>query len=274
MRLQIHHATHYEYSQPVRHAVQALCLTPRSSPHQTVERWQVRAPGRLFESVDGYGNHTHTYTVAGSLMKGTIRAEGVVETHACPEVIDPPGLPPPQLYLRGTPLAEPHRRIAAFAAAHLDGGVDTSRLLALADAVREQVAYRPGHTGVQTTALEAFDWGKGVCQDQAHVFIAACRSHGVPARYVSGYFHAVDAPELASHAWADVCVDVSARRWLSIDVTHACLMDERHVRLANGTDYSACPPVKGIRMGGGEETMQVHIDMHQLPPAAGHLFQG
>lgn len=274
MRLQIHHATHYEYGQPVVHAVQALCLTPRSSAHQTVERWQVRAPGRLFESVDGFGNLTHTYTLSGRLTKGTIRAEGVVETHACPEVIDAPGLPPPQLYLRATALAEPHRRVAEFAAPHLDGGADQAHLLRLAEAVRAQVVYRSGATGVHTTALEAFDWGKGVCQDQAHVFIAACRSHGVPARYVSGYFHAADAPELASHAWADVCIDTAARRWLSIDVTHACLMDERHVRLAIGTDYAACPPVKGIRTGGGEETMQVHIDMQPLPPGTGAPVSG
>ncbi|AKJ28399.1 transglutaminase family protein [Caldimonas brevitalea] len=264
MRFAIHHATHYEYSSELEHGVQVVCLTPATSAHQRVLEWQVQAPGRLFASVDGYGNLTHTYTLPPRMRKGTIRAHGLVETTACHELVDAEQAVSPQLYLRTTPLAEPHRRVADFAAPHLDGGPAVERLLALAAAVIEQVRYRPGHTGVQTTALEAFDWGKGVCQDQAHVYIAACRSHGVPARYVSGYFHAPDAPELASHAWVDVCVDIAARRWVSVDVTHACLMDERHVRLAVGPDYGACPPVKGIRRGGGDERMQVHIDIRSV----------
>jgi transglutaminase-like putative cysteine protease len=125
------------------------------------------------------------------------------------------------------------------------------------------VSYKKGSTQVHTTALEAFDWGAGVCQDQAHVFIACCRSLGLPARYVSGYFYAANEPDLASHAWADVCIDVQKRQWVSIDITHACPTDERHVRLAIGTDYNACPPIKGIRQGGGEEEMRVEVTIER-----------
>ena len=132
-------------------------------------------------------------------------------------------------------------------------------LVALASAVADKVQYRKGSTGVETTALEAFDWELGVCQDQAHVFIAACRASGWPARYVSGYFHSPASPELASHAWADVCLDIAARRWLSIDITHLSTMDERHVRLAVGPDYAACAPVRGVREGGGDELMSVRV---------------
>lgn len=264
MRLRIEHSTHYGYSHVVRHAIQTLRLTPQPSPHQTVQQWQVHAPGTLFEAIDGYGNLSHTYTLARPLLQGTVRAWGLVETHACPEITDLPGALSPWIYLRPTPLAEPHLRFAEFTTRHLDPGIDERSLLSLARAVAEQVTYRPGRTDVATTALEAFDWGHGVCQDQAHVFIAACRSHGVPARYVSGYFYADDAPELASHAWVDVCVDPAAARWLSIDITHQCLMDERHVRLAVGPDYAACPPIKGVRMGGGDETMQVQVEIRPV----------
>ena len=74
-----------------------------------------------------------------------------------------------------------------------------------------------------------------------------------------GNMDAANEPDLASHAWADVCLDVAGRRWVSIDVTHSCVIDERHVRLAMGTDYNACPPIKGVRHGGGEESMTVSI---------------
>jgi transglutaminase-like putative cysteine protease len=264
MRLRIEHSTHYGYSHVVQHAIQTLRLTPQKSAQQTVQQWHVQAPGTLFESIDGYGNLAHTYTIRRPIMRGTVRAYGVVETHADSGVTDGPGALSPWLYLRPTPLAEGHQRLAEFAAHHLDKGVNEATLMSLARAVNEQVSYRPGKTDVATTALEAFDWGHGVCQDQAHVFIAACRAHGVPARYVSGYFYAADAPELASHAWADVCVDPQAGRWLSIDITHQCLMDERHVRLAVGPDYAACPPIKGVRMGGGSETMEVQVDIRPV----------
>jgi hypothetical protein len=29
--------------------------------------------------------------------------------------------------------------------------------------------------------------------------------------------------------------------------------------MAMGTDYDACPPIKGVRQGGGEESMTVSI---------------
>ena len=61
----------------------------------------------------------------------------------------------------------------------------------------------PTHSA--TTAAEAFALRRGVCQDLTHVFIAASRSVGIPARYVGGYFHRVDgvSEQEAGHAWAE-----------------------------------------------------------------------
>jgi len=119
---------------------------------------------------------------------------------------------------------------------------------------------------VDTTAAEAFAHGVGVCQDQAHVMVAACRAFGIPARYVSGYFYDPEAVELASHAWADICLDAGSALWCSIDVTHGCLTDARHVRLAVGPDYPSAAPIRGIREGGRGETLTVEIEI--LPSAA------
>ncbi|HEX6362846.1 MAG TPA: transglutaminase family protein, partial [Albitalea sp.] len=261
MRLAIQHETHYEYSVPLRYTTQWLRLTPRASPHQTVLQWALQAPGPLFAQRDAYGNDGHTWTLARQLRRGAIRAAGIVQTHDSPWLVDEPALPSPLVYLRPTPLAPAHPALAALGAAALAGGADEARLLAFADAVLARVPWRAGTTDVRTTAVEALALGAGVCQDHAHVFIAACRAHGLPARYVSGYFYAPDAPALASHAWVDVCLDVHARRWLSVDVTHRCLMDERHVRLAVGPDYAACLPIRGVRHGGGREAMRVRVDI-------------
>jgi transglutaminase-like putative cysteine protease len=272
MKFSIQHHTRFRYSQPLLYTVQSLHLWPVSSACQSVEHWELRVPGTLCAQPDIEGNRVHSYSLLArlerNLLDNSIRAGGTVVTHGVAEFVDAPDLPPPAYYLRSTSLAEPHPRMAMWAlqvvpdlmAARARGERPaTADLVALADAVADRVQYRKGRTGVETTALEAFDWGLGVCQDQAHVMVAVCRSIGLPARYVSGYFYAANEPDLASHAWADVCVDPAQRRWLSLDVTHRCPTDERHIRLAAATDYSACTPVKGLRRGGGEEALEVSV---------------
>jgi transglutaminase-like putative cysteine protease len=240
-----------------------------------VKNWALRAPATVHGRLDGWGNMTHHLSLsvapdAPELLWLDVQASGVVETLGVAVWQDGPSLPHPALYLRSGPLSEPYPRLARWAADVLGTAAAAApptedKVLALAAAVSAQVSYRKGQTGVETTALEAFDWGLGVCQDQAHVMVAVCRSLGWPARYVSGYFFAANEPDLASHAWADVCLDVDARRWLSVDVTHSCPTDERHVRLATGTDYSTCAPVRGLRHGGGQESLAVDVRIRLEP---------
>lgn len=270
MKLQIRHRTTYRYSvAPVR-MVQTLRLLPADSAHQRVLHWQVQASGTLQLQLDAWGNRSHLLSCERPPLRVVCESGGQVETFDCAELLDPGG-PPPWLYQRDSALAFRH--------AELDGlvghnGLATFRtdpdalkwssLLGLADAITRAVRYESGHTHAGTTALQALRAGRGVCQDHAHVFIAACRSAGWSARYVSGYFHAPGAERLSSHAWAEVCIDEPARRWFSIDITHGCPIDERHVRLAVGPDYAACPPVVGVRSGGGSEQLDVQVDIQRL----------
>ena len=268
MKLHIKHTTDYRYTEPLRYALQTLWLTPQSGPAQTVDFWSLGAPKKLFDQPDAFGNTVSSYTFTGSeadnVRWSLVNAAGQVQTWGVAEFTDAATLPNPYFFLRATDLAAPNPALAEFGRRFVSpssgtGRVDLNQLLALSQGVATAVGYRKDSTNVTTTALQAFEAGAGVCQDQAHVMIAVCRSLGIPARYVSGYFYAANEPDLASHAWADVCLDVATRRWVSIDVTHACLIDQRHVRLAVGTDYNACPPIKGVRHGGGEEEMDVDI---------------
>lgn len=268
MKLHVRHTTDYRYTEPLRYALQTLWLTPQTGPSQVVNFWTLGAPQPLHSQRDGFGNCVQSYSLVAkpeaNVRWSLVNAAGQVETLGVPEMVDAPDLPHPLFYLRPTVLAEPHAVLAEFGRrwvkpADSAGQTDLPSLLALSQAIAAQVRYTSGSTDVHTTALEAFEAGVGVCQDQAHVMVATCRSLGIPARYVSGYFYAANEPDLASHAWADVCIDVAARHWVSIDVTHACLIDERHIRVAIGTDYTACPPIKGVRQGGSEESMTVKI---------------
>lgn len=273
MKLHIKHTTEYRYTEPLRYALQTLWLTPQSGPAQTVNFWTLGAPQKLFAQRDAFGNTLHSYAFVGQAADNVrwslVNAAGNVETLGVAEFTDDDSLPLAQLYLRATELASPHPLLAGFGrrfvARQTEGGkADLDELLALSQGVAVAVSYQKYSTNVTTTALQAFEAGAGVCQDQAHVMVAICRSLGIPARYVSGYFYAANEPDLASHAWVDVCLDVPSRRWVSIDVTHSCRIDERHVRLAMGTDYNACPPIKGVRQGGGLETMTVNITIEPV----------
>jgi transglutaminase-like putative cysteine protease len=273
MRLHIRHTTDYRYTEPLRYALQTLWLTPQSGPAQTVHFWSLGGPQKLFAQRDAFGNIIHSYSFVGQeadkVRWSLVSAVGEVETLGVAEFTDADTLPHPHFFLRATHLAEPHSKLAEFGRRFVrplatPGTADLRMLLAISQGVADVVSYQKYSTNVTTTALEAFETGTGVCQDQAHVMVAICRSLGVPARYVSGYFYAANEPDLASHAWVDVCLDVATRRWVSIDVTHSCLIDERHVRLAMGTDYNACPPIKGVRQGGGEESMTVDITIEPV----------
>jgi len=266
MPLSIVHTTRYRYTEPLLHSVQTLHLWPESGPLQTVRHWQIVAPVAVYEHPPTQGNRTHglsfTAPASAGVRELAITARGEVEPLGGHRFDDTGPLPPAFFRGASTHLAEPHPRMTAWARAtlpDLPAVPDEAAALALAAAVADRVRYRPGNTQVDTTALEAFDWELGVCQDQAHVMAAVGRGLGWAVRYVSGYFFAQDEPELASHAWVDVCLDESRHHWMSVDVTHRAPTDRRHVRLAAARDYAGCLPVKGLRRGGGEESLDVQI---------------
>ena len=88
--------------------------------------------------------------------------------------------------LQQTALTDPPdevREIARAAAADLD---PCAAALAVCSEIHRRVTYMAGVTGVQSTAHESWEHGRGVCQDYAHIFIAAARHLGIPARLACG----------------------------------------------------------------------------------------
>ena len=91
----------------------------------------------------------------------------------------------------------------------------------------------------------------------------ASRARSLPARYVSGYLETSNVPEIgeqaASHAWVDVWLEDCG--WISVDVTQAQFASEQYCRLAVGRDYAAAAPLRGMRVGGGNETLSVDVSV-------------
>ena len=262
MQLKIRHETLYRYDEPVSYSIQALKLTPRTDAGQRVLSWRIHAPGNRIEQVDPYGNTTHLVTVELPHREMRIVVEGVADISAASTAAaDDRSELSPLAYLAPTTLTRPDpaiRRLAGRCFGHHPASPET--LSDLMAEVCAAVRYQPGTTEVYHSAAEAIDFGEGVCQDQAHVFIAACRTAGIPARYVSGYFYPGDAGPIASHAWADVWLGAGTG-WLSLDVTHRIAAGERHCRLAVGRDYLDAAPVRGVRRGGGREQLEVAVSV-------------
>jgi transglutaminase-like putative cysteine protease len=114
----------------------------------------------------------------------------------------------------------------------------------------EALTYEWGVTGVHTSAAEALDAGRGVCQDYAHVMLAVCRASGLPARYVSGHL----VGEGGSHAWVEVIVTGSASQpdgavAVAFDPTHNRRAERGYVTVAVGRDYADVAPTSGTFEG-------------------------
>jgi transglutaminase-like putative cysteine protease len=263
MRLSILHRTLYRYTTLVQYSIQDLRLTPRDESHQRTLRWRLKTPGTPTVATDAYGNTVHTLALAQAHGDVEIEARGEVEIDPLDEgrLEERRGGVPPLSYLAVTPLTAADDRIRAFA--QRLRGTGRSALLDFAIEVCDAIEYRTGTTEVTSTAADALAQGRGVCQDHAHVFIAACRARGLPARYVSGYVHPGDAPHAASHAWVDVWLPEDG--WVSIDVTHRGFASEHLCRLAVGRDYVSASPVRGVRVGGGDETMEVRVNIRPFP---------
>lgn len=269
MPLHIRHETLYRYAEPVRQSVQTLKLTPRREDRQRLLHWELHTPGRRTQQVDAFGNITHLLTLDEPHDEIRIVVTGSVDVDASPRLRERDVLSP-LVFRSTTPLTNADATIVALAGRHArdvaaaraaDAPVEA--LLDLAQDVREAVRYRSGATTVADTAVTAIARGEGVCQDQAHVYLACCRALEVPARYVSGYLDAGDPSEIASHAWVDVWMGDGAG-WLGLDVTHRRAVDERYCRLAVGRDYLDAAPVRGVRRGGGHETLEVRVSVNAV----------
>jgi len=266
VRFSIRHETAYRYTAPVRYSIQHLRLTPRPEPHQRVLAWRIDAPARLQRFTDAYGNVTHTMVLSSPHDAIRVVVAGSVEVDVprggfAPDTLDAPARElSPLVFRLATPLTAAEDPVRAFAARHLPSTPRAADLIALAEGICGAVAYESGSTEVTSTAANALELGRGVCQDHAHLFVACCRAAGVPARYVSGYVDPGEAAEAASHAWADAWID--GEGWVSVDVTHRVYARERHCRLAVGRDYLSAAPLRGLRTGGGEESLDVKVTVH------------
>ena len=243
MNFSITHEFRYAYDSPVRLSTQYLRLTPRDTVRQKVLAWTLETPGTPLRTTDGYGNVLHVLTLDKPVGEIAICARGrVVTSSAVDDPSDFTGAPLPALvFLRETALTRTTDRVTSLAARYRASA-------GTLEGLRELAAW-----------IRAAD-PEGSAADAVHVFIACCRQLGVPARYVSGYvyFRGEANGQATLHAWAEAW---SGTRWRSFDIARNEPVGESHIKIAVGADYLDACPVRGVRVGGGSETLQARAEV-------------
>ena len=289
-RYRVVHETRYVYESRVAVAQQFLHLTPREL------RWQQRhshrididpQPDEVTEHLDYFENAVCHALLASPHDSLTVRAESEVSvsSRGRPELGASPAWERVREVLQGPQdpallsasefmFESPHIRFSAalahyaapsFAAGRrfLEAAVDLNHR------IHADFEFDNSATSVATPLAEVLELRRGVCQDFAHLMTGCLRVMGLPARYVSGYIltapppgHARLVGADASHAW--VSVFCPAAGWIDLDPTNDLIVDNEHITLGWGRDFSDVAPMRGVILGGGEQDLEVKVTVTPL----------
>jgi transglutaminase-like putative cysteine protease len=289
MRICVARETVYRYDTPCTGMIQTLRLMPRNHAGQYVVNWRidVSANCRLEPVEDAFGNVIHTFSLAGPVSELRLTVDGEVETQDTAGVVK--GAVerfPPSLFLRETALTRPDAALLSYATQFAASSDSTLSVLHnLLTRVHQDFARdddgddngqddTTGHASGETTAAaddvvlsaaDAFKAGRGTSHDVAHIFIAAARTLGVPARYVAGYV-GTRTGQTAAHkpgdrAWCEAYV--AGLGWIGFDPARGICSTDRHVRVAIGLDCLGAAPIRGAHYGGGREDVAVRLEVIQ-----------
>ncbi len=265
MRASVQYHLQISYAEPVRAVNHVLRLNPRGFDGQEIEDWRVEVlpDARMRRSEDTFGNIVHSCSHDGPLDQFSITAEGDIETYDVAGVVR--GLPerfPLEVFLRDTDSTHASKDLLEFVQDSLSGEADPlGRMHALMAALNEACAFAPVETNAPRPAKAVFAARSGSAREIAHVFIAAARGLGVPARFVSGFFLGSEVADNAGahHAWAEAYVEPIG--WIGFDAALGFCPRGEHVRIAQGLDFLAAAPRRAACFGPSREETKVLLSV-------------
>jgi transglutaminase-like putative cysteine protease len=284
IRYSIRHITRFNYDVPVSESLMEVRMQPRTEGAQRCLRFELAvAPrARVFGYRDHLGNSIHHFDTPARHTQLTITAHAYVELDPIPSI---PGsldartwrevdtwsgrgdlwdfLQPSRFAIWTPSLREYAASLSGDRGARAADPLTT--ILTVMQGIHRDFEYVPRSTRVDSPIDEALSARRGVCQDFAHIMIAASRLIGLPCRYVSGYIAPTPNDEVshleasATHAWVEVRLPTLG--WVGLDPTHNAEAGLRHVRVAVGRDYADLPPTRGVFKGGAGSTLTVAVDV-------------
>jgi len=284
----IRHVTTYAYENPVSFARCSLRLEPRNGDGQELISHSVDIRPRPSDRAvrrDFFGTHTESIVieVAHRHLRIDSRARVSVCRHAPGRTAPSPaweevrdrafdakslGPASPIGYVFASALVPIQQPVTAYASASFPPGMGV--LVGAVDfmhRIRAEFKYDPKATVISTPLRDVFEKRRGVCQDFAHVMIAGLRGVGLPAAYASGYLRTVPPqgqPRLqgadATHAWVSLWCGPEMG-WIGFDPTNDLLVENDHIILGVGRDFSDVSPVDGIIVGSPKQKLSVAVDV-------------
>lgn len=272
-RFAVRHATTYAFSGLVRLGRHQLYLRPRGDHALRVDSavLTLSPPGEVIWRNDPYGNSVALVEFAQQVDRLEIVSELFVETF---------------------PRSEGQRRVLlAQAAGYTEverralhpfmGLNDTDaaaikpwlsktaqknkpaydKVLECAARIRAEFDYRLRYEPGVQTASQTLSSYSGTCRDFAEFMIAAARSLGFAARFVTGYVHVPNAApgSCSPHAWAECYLPGTG--WIEIDATNGLVEHGDLIPIAVAATGIELPPVSGEFNGSATSSLFVSVDV-------------
>ncbi|GAB3920328.1 transglutaminase family protein [Mucilaginibacter myungsuensis] len=273
----IQHITKYTYDGLVRDSANQIILYPIQDEFQNVTKHELKITGDapVDTYIDYYGNKVGSFTHRDPHSQLIISSQLWVDTKA--RALPTNDIFPQQQWKDYETLKYVVPYIDFLKQEYFDGQAE---LKAIVDAVLDTAdtpyqailkfskyifdnfSYIKGVTTVESTLDDVWKLRAGVCQDFAHILMVMLRLINIPARYVSGYICPNQngmRGEGATHAWAEAYLPDYG--WLGVDPTNNVVVNDTHVRLAVGRNFSDCSPVKGTYKGQYSHRLEVAVSV-------------
>lgn len=283
LQIEVRHLTRFEYHDSVWDSFNEARLNPVTDTCQLCRKFflHIDPSADVRDYPDFYANCVHYFDIKKPHDRLSVEAVSLIETHPdtrgdVPHFNAPTGLHDTTIqenyfdFLHDSTFVSLDAAIWREGVDALPSGVSDLWLdtLAVGRHIYTTFKYTPSFTTVNTHPAEVVAQRKGVCQDFAHVMLGICRTQGIPARYVSGYFynpHRLPDDIEASHAWVEVFLP--GYGWKGFDPTHNRVPDTRYVKLAVGRDYADIRPLSGTFRGRGTREMIVDVRIRRVDEA-------
>ena len=247
VRCQFYHRFHYEYPGPIHDLKQRLVVIPADrygTQHLRKHHLAVDPePVTTRQATDHFGNRVLEFEIPTAEHSVSFEVLLEIENHTLIQHRPVISTAKSQYYLQPTALTAPNRQINGIAR-DLQRQATSPRELAqsISDYVYSIMQYEAGITTVATTAGEALEIERGLCQDYSHIMISICRSAGLATRYVSGHLLG----EGGSHAWVEVLLPTDdGLSAFAFDPTNNRHPHLGYITVAVGRDYRDVAPTSG-----------------------------
>ncbi len=253
MFFRVQHESLYRYDVAVQLGTHTLRLTPRPGPIRLISRSLVVEPQPVAwsDTTDAFGNPITIINFSGNTSSLRVVSHFELETFVLPDLS--PSREAIPLPVTGD------GELAAYLAGSFHPSVSGFAESLAAEVQRQPAAFldhltrmlhgrtdrhiRP--SGDARAAHETLALGSGACRDLTVLFIEACRSRGLAARFVSGYQAQAQTPDGQRHlhAWPEVFLPEAG--WRGWDPTHGVRVGDGYVALCAAPEQARAMPIEG-----------------------------